>query len=153
MYSSYVLIATASVLPEGTTPSYVPMSYPAVADFELVGAMLAAARAANRPAHAGIVRSHDALYADLHAGRMPRREELEDAPKVWQRARVLCNDMETSTIVVICALVNLRRGSVLTVVTEPGEAAIDPARVAPLDPAPMFRVALAGARQLAPLKA
>jgi len=115
--------------------------------------MLAAARAANQPAHAGVVRSHDALYADLHAARMPRREELEGALEVWHRARVLCNDMETSTIFIICALRNLRGGSVLTVVNEPGEDAIDPARVAALDLTPMFRVALAGARQLAPLKA
>src|SRR5881398_3905060 len=53
-----LVVATAAVRDEGTTPSYVPMSYPAVADFELVGAMLAAARVASQPAHAGIVRSH-----------------------------------------------------------------------------------------------
>ena len=95
----------------------------------------------------------DALYTDLHSARMPRREELEGALKVWHRARVLCNDMESSTIFVICALRNLRGGSVLTVVNEPGEEAIDPARVAALDLTPMFRVALGAARSLAPLKA
>ena len=73
--------------------------------------------------------------------------------QVWHRARVLCNDMETSTIFVICALRNLRGGSVLTVVNEPGEKAIDPARVAALDLTPMFQVALAAVRQLAPLEA
>jgi uridine phosphorylase len=148
-----LVIATAAVRDEGTTPSYVPMSYPAVADFELLTAMVAAARALNQRAHAGIVRSHDALYTDLHAASMPRREELEGALKVWHRARVLCNDMESSTIFVICALRNLRGGSVLTVVNEPGEEAIDPARVAALDLTPMFRVALGAARSLAPLKA
>ena len=153
VHFSDLVIATAAVRDEGTTPSYVPMSYPAVADFELVGAMLAAARAANRPAHAGIVRSHDALYADLHAGRMPRREELEDALKVWHRARVLCNDMESSTIFVICSIMGLRGASVLTVVNEPGEEEIDPKRVANLDLTPMFRVALDATRALAPVKA
>src|SRR2546422_5177257 len=74
-----LVIATAAVRDEGTTPGYVPMSYPAVADFELVSAMVAAARAANQRARAGIVRSHDALYTDLHAARIPRREELEGA--------------------------------------------------------------------------
>jgi len=148
-----LVIATAAVRDEGTTPGYVPMSYPAVADFELVSAMVAVARAANQRAHAGIVRSHDALYTDLHAARMPRREELEHALEVWHRARVLCNDMETSTIFVVCALRNLRGGSVLTVVNEPGEEAIDPARVAALDLTPMFQVALGAVRQLAPLRA
>src|SRR2546430_6134014 len=110
VHFSDLVIATAAPRDEGTNPRHVPTSYPAVGDFELVGAMLAAARAANQPAHAGIVRSHDALYPDLHAARMPRREELEGALTVWQRARVVCNDMETSTIFVICALRNLRGG-------------------------------------------
>jgi uridine phosphorylase len=150
---SELVIATAAVRDEGTTPPYVPIAYPAVADFELVAAMVTAARALNHRAHPGIVRSHDALYTDLHAARMPRREELEGALNVWQRARVLCNDMESSTIFVICALRNLRGGSVLTVVNEPGEEGIDPARVAALDLTPMFRVALDAVRQLAPIKA
>jgi uridine phosphorylase len=150
---SDLVIATAAVRDEGTTPSYVPLSYPAVADVQLATAMVTAARAANQTAHAGIVRSHDALYTDLHAARMPRREELELALRVWSRAQVLCNDMETSTIFIICALRGLRGGSVLTVVNEPGEEAIDPARVAALDLTPMFRVALRAAQQLEPLKA
>ena len=150
---SDLVIATAAVRDEGTTPGYAPISYPAVADFELVSAMIDAARAANQRAHAGIVRSHDSLYTDLHAARMPRREELEHALQVWHRAQVLCNDMETSTIFVICALRSLRGGSVLTVVNEPGEESIDPARVAALDLSPMFRVALGAVRELAPLKA
>jgi uridine phosphorylase len=150
---SDLVIATAAVRDEGTTTGYAPISYPAVADFELVSAMIAAARAANQRAHAGIVRSHDALYTDLHAARMPRREELEYALQVWHRAQVLCNDMETSTIFVICSLRSLRGGSVLTVVNEPGEEGIDPARVAALDLSPMFQVALGAVRELAPLKA
>lgn len=148
-----LVVATAAVRDEGTTPGYAPLAYPAVGDFELVGNMLAAARTRNYRAHAGIVRSHDALYADLHAREMPRREELEHALEVWQRSRVLCNDMETSTIFVICALRNLRGGSVLTVVNAPGEEDIDPKRVSALDLTPMFNVALDAIRRLAPVKA
>ena len=148
-----LVVATAAVRDEGTTPAYAPPSYPAVADHELVSSSLAAARARNYRAHAGIVRSHDALYTDLHAATMPRREELEHALDVWRRGRVLCNDMESSTIFVICALRGLRGGSVLTVVNEPGEVDIDPARVSALDLTPMFNVALDSIRRLAPVKA
>src|SRR5436305_4512313 len=137
-----LVIATAAVRDEGTTPGYAPLGYPAVADFELAQAMLGAARGLNHRVHAGLVRSHDSLYTDLHAAAMPRREELEQALRVWQRSQVLCNDMESSTIFVICALRRLRGGSVLTVVNEPGEENIDPERVAALDLTPMFRVAL-----------
>ena len=138
----HLVVATAAVRDEGTTPAYIPAAYPAVADHQLVRAMLAAAQARKYRVHAGIVRSHDALYADLHASRQPRREELEQALRVWQRANVLCNDMESSTIFTLCSLRGLRGGSVLTVVNEPGEADIDPARVSALDLTPMFRVAI-----------
>jgi uridine phosphorylase len=148
-----LVVATAAVRDEGTTPGYVPLGYPAVADFELAQSMLEAGRSLNHRIHAGIVRSHDSLYTDLHASRMPRREELEQALRVWHRAQVLCNDMETSTIFVLCALRKMRAGSVLTVVNDPGEEDIEASRVAALDLTPMFRVALAAIRQLAPIKA
>src|SRR5689334_23645915 len=135
-----LVVATAAVRDEGTTPGYVPLGYPAVADFELAQSMLAAGRSLNHRIHAGIVRSHDSLYTDLHASQMPRREELEQALRVWHRAQVLCNDMETSTIFVLCALRKMRAGSVLTVVNDPGEEDIEPSRVAALDLTPMFRV-------------
>jgi uridine phosphorylase len=150
---SDLVVATAAVRDEGTTPGYVPLGYPAVADFELAQSMLAAGRGLNYRIHAGIVRSHDSLYTDLHASRMPRREELEQALRVWHRAQVLCNDMESSAIFVLCALRKLRGGSVLTVVNEPGEEDIEASRVAALDLTPMFRVALAAIRQLAPIQA
>jgi uridine phosphorylase len=138
-----LVVATAAVRDEGTTPPYVPVAYPAVADHELVQGMLQAARDRNFRVTAGIVRSHDALYPDLHAAEMPRREDLEQALRIWQRARVLCNDMESSTIFTLCGLRGLRGGAILTVVNEPGEADIDPSRVAALDLAPMFQVAIA----------
>jgi uridine phosphorylase len=148
-----LVVATAAVRDEGTTPAYVPIGYPAVADFEMVQQMMAAGRARNYAMHAGIVRSHDNLYADLHAESMPRREALEAALQVWHRSRVLCNDMESSTIFVLCNLRGLRGGSILTVVNEPGEEDIDPSRVAKLELTPMFHVALDAIRSLAPVKA
>ena len=146
-----LVVATGAVRDEGTTPSYVPLAYPAIADHELVVAMMDAGRRLEQRMHAGIVRSHDALYADLHAADQPRRRELEQAFEVWHRARVLCNDMESSTIFTICAIRGFRAGSVLAVVNEPDEADIDPKRVSALDLTPMFQVALAAIRQLAPV--
>ncbi len=146
-----LVVATGAVRDEGTTPAYVPLSYPAVADHELVHAMLGAGRKAGHRVHAGIVRSHDALYADLHASEQPRYRELEPAFEMWHRARVACNDMESSTIFTLCALRGLRGGSILTVVNEPGETGIDPKRVGALDLTPMFELAIAAIRQLQPV--
>jgi uridine phosphorylase len=148
-----LVIATGAVRDEGTTSAYVPTTYPAVADHDLVHRMLEAGRGMNQRVHAGIVRSHDALYADLHAADQPRHAELEQAFEIWRQAHVLCNDMESSTIFTLCAIRGLRGGSILTVVNEPGETDIDPTRVAGLDLTPMFRVALEAIRRLTPVKA
>jgi len=144
----HLVVATAAVRDEGTTPAYVPAGYPAVADHLLVAAMTESGRRLGHPTHVGIVRSHDGLYPDLQAGRMPRHTELAQAAEAWRRARVLCNDMESSTIFTICSLRGLRGASVLMVVNELGEEGIDPARVERLDLTPMFQVALDGIRRV-----
>jgi uridine phosphorylase len=149
----HLVVATAAVRDEGTTPAYIPLAYPAVADVALVQGMLEAGRRLGHRVHAGVVRSHDALYPDLQASVMPRREELEHATAMWQRANVLCNDMESSTVFTICALRGLRGGAILTVVNEPGEEEIDPGRVAALDLSPMFQVAIEAIRRLQPAPA
>ncbi|HEY0492890.1 MAG TPA: hypothetical protein VGD57_05440, partial [Candidatus Dormibacteraeota bacterium] len=146
-----LVVATGAVRDEGTTPAYIPLSYPALADHGLVQAMLGAGRQAGHRIHAGVVRSHDALYADLHASEQPRFRELEPALEMWHRAGVVCNDMESSTIFTLCGLRGMRGGSILTVVNEPGEADIDPGRVVALDLNPMFQVAIAAIRQLQPV--
>ena len=140
-----LVIATAAVRDEGTTPPYVPLGYPAVADHDLVQALLAAGRRFPGRVHTGVVRSHDALYADLQADAMPRRERLQEMMQVWHRAGVLCNDMETSAILTLAGLKRLRAGSILMVVNEPGEESIDAQRVSGLDLTPMFQVAIEAA--------
>ena len=143
-----LIVATAAVRDEGTSPAYVPLGYPAVADHELVRVLLEAARRKNHRVHAGIVRSHDSLYTDLQAERMPRRAVLAEDLAIWARAGVLCNDMESSVIFTLCGLRGFRGGAVLMVVNEPGAEGIDPDRVASLDLAPMFQVVIDGIREL-----
>ncbi len=143
-----LVVATAAVRDEGTTPAYIPLGYPAVADHDLVRVMLEAARRHNQRVHAGIVRSHDSLYTDLQSQRMPRREDLTAELAIWARAGVLCNDMETSVIFTLCGLRGLRGAAVLMVVNEPDDERIDPQKVAGLDLTPMFQVVIDGIRQL-----
>src|SRR2546422_9253826 len=66
-----LVVATAAVRDEGTTPGYAPLGYPAVADFELAQAMLGAARGLKHRGPAGIVRSRDPRYTELPGAAMP----------------------------------------------------------------------------------
>lgn len=144
-----LVIAEGAVRDEGTTAAYIPLAYPARAERHVLIALLSHAQRRGHRWHAGIVRSHDALYADLHADQAPRRRAIVNELEVWKQAGVLCNDMESSTLFTLGALRNLRTGAILTTVNEPGEAGIDPARVAGLDLTPMIQVALDAIRLLA----
>ncbi len=144
-----LVIAEGAVRDEGTTPAYVPLAYPARAERHVLIALLSRAESSGHRWHAGIVRSHDALYADLHADQAPRRSAIAQDLEMWKQAGVLCNDMESSTLFTLGALRNLRTGTVLTTVNEPGEPDIDAARVAALDLTPMIQVAIEAIRLLA----
>lgn len=130
-----LVIATGAVRSEGTPDGYVPREYPAIAHPHVVGAAVEAAEAAGVPYHLGVIRSVDALYSDLVPARMPRREELEHELKVWERAGVLANDMESSTILVVSAVRGLRAGVILLCVDELGAGEIHH-----LDPSYMDRM-------------
>lgn len=141
-----LVVAKGAVRDEGTPSGYVPVQYPAIADHDVVAACVEAARAAGAPCHTGIVRSVDALYADLLPERLPRAAEIDAEHRVWQRAGVVAQDMESSTLMVVASLKGLRAGTILLCVDEVGEGEIDQ-----LDPGLMDRmleVAAAAVRAL-----
>ncbi len=119
-----LVIATGAVRSEGTPDVYVPREYPAISSHEVVTACLEAATAAAAPHHLGVIRSVDALYADLAPERMPRPAELRAELDMWARAGVVANDMESSTLLVVSALRGWRAGVILLCVDELGAGEI-----------------------------
>ena len=124
-----LVVATAAVRSDATADAYVPRGYPAVADGAVVEALRQAAAAAGAPVHTGVVRSTDALYADLAPERLPRGPELAAELETWRRAGVLASDMETATVLVVGALRGWRAGSLLLCADE-----VESGEIAPLDP-------------------
>jgi uridine phosphorylase len=119
-----LVIATGAVRSEGTPDAYVPREYPAIASHEVVAACLEAAEAAGTAHHLGVIRSVDALYADLVPDRMPRPGELRAELELWARAGIVANDMESSTLMVVSALRGWRSGVILLCVDELGAGEI-----------------------------
>ena len=99
-----IIIATAAVRADGTTNAYVPTGYPAVADFQVVKALIEAAKVLKKRFHLGIVVSSDAFYA-----------ENKDFVKSYNEAKVLSVEMEASVIFTLTNLKRLRGGAILTV--------------------------------------
>lgn len=117
-----IVIANAAVREEGTSPQYVPLSYPAVADLEVTNSLIEAAKRLKASYHVGPVVSKDAFYSEVPE-RTPLAKEAAMLWKVWKRARVLATEMECSTIYTLCGINGWRGGAVLACVGPIGKIA------------------------------
>ncbi len=120
-----LVVAQGAVRDEGTTPHYVPLGYPAVADLTVVDALVRAARNQGASAHTGIVRSTDALFADLSPQTMPVQALWKGThDNVWAQSNVLCAEMEAAALFVVSSIRGLRAGCIVSIVNETGAADI-----------------------------
>jgi uridine phosphorylase len=95
-----VLIATGAYRGTGTSQAYLPVEFPAVADFDLTQAMEAAAVQLGASHHIGLGSGEDAFYRKDRAF----RERLAEAG-------VLCADMECDTLFVVAMAHGWRAGT------------------------------------------
>ena len=103
-----LIIAKGAIREDGTSAAYVDKAYPAIADPMVLLSLIESAKELNLIYHVGLIRSHDALYAD-------NGSELE---AYWRSKGVLGSDMETSALFVVGGIRNLRTASVLNVVVQ-----------------------------------
>jgi|APTNR8051073442_1049403.scaffolds.fasta_scaffold00090_52 uridine phosphorylase len=134
------VISTGAVRDEGTSRSYVNLAYPAVAHYEVVQALVAAARTSGQKFHTGVTVSVDGFYSRNkvigEGGRvLPmsyggfEQSGANDFVADWKRARVLNVEMESGTLFTLAGLFGLRAGTICTVSdrtpwTEPGQDAL-----------------------------
>lgn len=121
-----LVITTGAVRDDGTTRSYVAPEYPAVADWRVVGALVAAARAAGVRWRAGITWSLDAFFArnarvtpegglaSAHFGGYWTPEH-EARLRAMQAAGVLNCEMEAGALLTLAGLFGLRAGAICVV--------------------------------------
>ncbi|HEV2863948.1 MAG TPA: nucleoside phosphorylase [Pyrinomonadaceae bacterium] len=110
-----LVISVASVRDEGTTRQYVPAEFPAVASFELVNALVAAAAKVAVICHVGITHSKDAFYSE-YPERTAHPSEAGSRWATWRRANALATEMEAASIFVLGSLRACRAGAILSVV-------------------------------------
>ena len=112
-----LVIVSAAVRDDGASAEYVSKSFPSVANYEVLISMIEAAEKLGVKYHVGITRSNDSFW--VGQGR-PIKEYLqcehEKIIEYWKRAGVLCVERETSLILTLANLFNLRAGSILAVV-------------------------------------
>jgi len=114
-----VIVTQAAVRLDGASLHFAPMAFPAVADFTVTTAMVAACRELGVEPHIGITASSDTFYPgqeryDTVSGRVTRR--FKGSMQEWQDLGVLNYEMESSTLFTMCAANGWRAGCVAGVI-------------------------------------
>lgn len=107
------VICTAAIRDEGLTREYVPIEYPAVADYALVGLLKETSTELGLNYITGIAHSKESYYGQMEPNRMPMREYLDERWKIWERSNVACAEMESSTLFTLATIYDKRAASIM----------------------------------------
>ena len=144
----HLVIASGAVRMEGTSREYAPIEFPAVADFQVTNALVAAAKALGDTFHVGVVPCKDSFYGQHDPGRMPVSGELLAKWEAWKRLGVLASEMESSTLFVVAASLGLRAGAVLHTVWNQERKAAGQTEANEENTASAIRIAVEAIRQM-----
>jgi uridine phosphorylase len=112
-----VVVASGSIRDEGTSQQYLPLAFPAVADFDVTSALKEASTQLNLTHHVGVVHCKDAFYGEM-PGTLPTQRQWENKWEIWHRSGALCTEMESSTLFIVGQVRGLKTGAILSVIGE-----------------------------------
>ncbi len=121
--SGEIVVASGAVRQDGTSHEYAPPQYPAVADADVLFALMQAAESGKVGYHVGVVQSKDSFYGQHSPARMPIAAKLDEQWQAWRRLGVLASEMEASTLYTVGASRGLKTGSVFHVIWNQERAA------------------------------
>ena len=133
-----VIVTTGSVRLDGASGHFAPMEFPAVADFECSKALVDASAGKGIKYHTGVTASSDTFYPgqeryDTVSGRVTRR--FKGSMEEWQAMGVLNYEMESATLLTMCASQGWRAGCVAGVIVNRTQSEIpDTERLASVEP-------------------
>ena len=107
------IIATAAIRNEGTSKEYSPIEYPAVANIDVINALVQAADKLNYPKHIGVVHCKDSFYGQNEPKTKPIANELLNKWKSYIAMGALCSEMESAALFIVGAYRRVRCGSIL----------------------------------------
>ncbi len=117
-----IVIATGAIRMEGTSREYAPIEFPAVANFEIVNALVNSAKSLGFNYHTGIVQCKDSFYGQHSPETKPVSYELLNKWEAWKRLGCLASEMESAALFVVASHLKVRVGSVfLTVANQERE--------------------------------
>jgi len=107
-----IIIPTSAVRLEGTSVEYIPIEFPAIADIDIVDALIKVTHNKNKKFHTGIIMSHDAFYK----GSVFADPDFLKREQVWIDSNVLSVENESSALFTIGYIRKVKVGTILTAV-------------------------------------
>jgi len=146
-----VLVTTGAVRLDGASQHFAPLEFPAVADFACTTALVAAAEASGATTHIGVTASSDTFYPgqeryDTFSGRVVSR--FQGSMKEWQQMGVLNYEMESATLLTMCASQGLRAGMVAGVIVNRTQKEIPDAAAMKQTESDAVKIVVEAARRL-----
>lgn len=114
--SGDLVIASSAIRQEGTTKEYVPVEFPAVANLDVLNALIKSANSLGYTYHTGVIQSKDSFYGQHSPEKMPIGYELKNKWDAWIKSGCLASDMETAALYIVSQIRGIKAGSVLSVI-------------------------------------
>jgi uridine phosphorylase len=146
-----VLVTTAAVRLDGASQHFAPLAFPAVADFACTTALVTAAKQLSATLHIGVTASSDTFYPgqeryDTFSHRVVGH--LQGSMQEWQQMGVMNYEMESATLLTMCATQGLRAGMVAGVIVNRTQQETPDSAIIRQAEAKAVSVVVAAARQL-----
>lgn len=106
-----IVIATGAIRAEGTSREYAPIEFPAVADLEVINALVEASKKLGYHWHAGVVQSKDSFYGQHDPRVMPVANELINKWDAWLRLGCKASEMESAALFIVASHLKVRCGA------------------------------------------
>lgn len=111
-----IVIASGAIRMEGTSKEYAPIEFPAVANIEVVNALMEAAERLQFTSHVGVVQCKDSFYGQHEPEVKPVGYELLNKWDAWIKCGALASEMESAALFVVGSCLRVRVGSCFLVV-------------------------------------
>ena len=143
-----IVVATGAIRMEGTSKEYAPIEFPAVADFQVVNALVKAASDLGTTFHTGVVECKDSFYGQHSPETKPVSYELLNKWDAWLKLGTKASEMESAALFIVASALKVRCGSTFLVVAnqERAKAGLDNPQVHDTDLA--VRVAVEAIKNL-----
>ena len=145
-----LVIGTGAIRMEGTSKEYAPIEFPAVADYEVVRALVDSVKVSpyRKNYHVGVLQCKDSFYGQHDPDSMPVSAQLKEKWDAWVRCGALASEMESAALFVIGSARKVRTGSIMTVFANQTRRALGLDDPQSYDVAPAIRVAVEAVRIL-----